>query len=630
MQLSVSTVRIRFLTTLLVSIATLVVPGALADITAGELTDGSSFDEGGVFELIAAPEVLGNNAYDDNNVRAFNEVQDLALIDNQILDIAAPDLPSNVLAFGSVVSSHYIIYDPVATRTAIGSVTFDEPVLGVIISNVRFDETDSLLGNPTTSYDIGSQSLENTDRVTISGNTVTFDLLTSSPGDAIRVITGVDPEFVINICETDQQTITGAITGGSALDNGGRFRQICDPIGAVGDDNFDSFDLFAFAEQQSVELTEPLFIDATTIVAPGEFVSSYYVVWDPVPTNRVIATLTFPDTIIGVITDRDELVDSEYLGNASANYLNPGLLGLEGSDNVTVDGANLTIDFTAGSPGDSVRVILGSASPTIGSTICEPEQTTLTGAVTGGSAASAGGEFVQLCDPIGPVGNDNFQLNDLFAFEEMQNVPLAQTLVIDEPIMTVLEAGTLVSSYYVAFDPGASRDIVGSITFPGQILGLATSTSPLASSDYLGNSSAIYLNPDLRGLESGDFASFSSDTLSVTFAASSPGDYIRVLIAGTDSDGDGIADDVDNCTLAGNAEQLDGDADGFGNACDGDFNNDCAVNVVDLGILRTLFFSPDAEADLNGDGVVNIVDLGILRTLFFSPPGPSGVPNVCD
>jgi hypothetical protein len=97
----------------------------------------------------------------------------------------------------------------------------------------------------------------------------------------------------------------------------------------------------------------------------------------------------------------------------------------------------------------------------------------------------------------------------------------------------------------------------------------------------------------------------------------------------TDSDDDSIGDDVDNCTFAPNPAQIDVDGDGFGNACDADLNNDCVVNFVDLGILRSVFFTPDTLADFNGDGVVNFVDLGAMRAAFFAAPGPSAVGLGC-
>ncbi|MFK8015477.1 MAG: proprotein convertase P-domain-containing protein [Gammaproteobacteria bacterium] len=96
---------------------------------------------------------------------------------------------------------------------------------------------------------------------------------------------------------------------------------------------------------------------------------------------------------------------------------------------------------------------------------------------------------------------------------------------------------------------------------------------------------------------------------------------------GPDSDGDGVEDAADNCTLVPNADQRDTNGDGFGNACDADLNNDGVINVADLGLLRAVFFTADADADLNGDGVVNVADLGILRASFFGAPGPSGVAN---
>ncbi|MFK7888347.1 MAG: hypothetical protein AB8G16_15915 [Gammaproteobacteria bacterium] len=92
-----------------------------------------------------------------------------------------------------------------------------------------------------------------------------------------------------------------------------------------------------------------------------------------------------------------------------------------------------------------------------------------------------------------------------------------------------------------------------------------------------------------------------------------------------DSDGDGIDDLQDNCTYSANASQYDSNGDGFGNACDGDVNDDCIVNGVDLAVFRLNYFTPFPDIDFNGDGIPGIIDLGLLRTFFFQPPGPSGI-----
>ena len=96
-----------------------------------------------------------------------------------------------------------------------------------------------------------------------------------------------------------------------------------------------------------------------------------------------------------------------------------------------------------------------------------------------------------------------------------------------------------------------------------------------------------------------------------------------------DTDDDGVIDSADNCLAIANADQRDTDGDGLGNLCDADLSQDCVVNVIDLGQLRTVFFTSDADADLNGDGTVNVQDLGLMRSQFFSAPGPSGIANLC-
>lgn len=97
-----------------------------------------------------------------------------------------------------------------------------------------------------------------------------------------------------------------------------------------------------------------------------------------------------------------------------------------------------------------------------------------------------------------------------------------------------------------------------------------------------------------------------------------------------DSDGDSVPDISDNCVERSNVDQVDGDGDNYGNACDADLNNDCEVTVQDLGLFRLVFFSDDIAADFNADGVVNFVDLGIMRAAFFGTPGPSGLTDLCE
>lgn len=118
-----------------------------------------------------------------------------------------------------------------------------------------------------------------------------------------------------------------------------------------------------------------------------------------------------------------------------------------------------------------------------------------------------------------------------------------------------------------------------------------------------------------------------SEVVNVQDLGEAGGDFVMLLTPATtnDTDGDGIVDSLDNCTLVYNPPQRDTDSDGFGNDCDPDFDNNLVVNAADLAYFKTKFFTSDPDADLNGNGVVNAADLAILKTFFFKPPGPSGL-----
>jgi hypothetical protein len=115
------------------------------------------------------------------------------------------------------------------------------------------------------------------------------------------------------------------------------------------------------------------------------------------------------------------------------------------------------------------------------------------------------------------------------------------------------------------------------------------------------------------------------------FQGSLPNDMNVVTTRDVDSDGDGWLDGVDDCRDVANASQLDSDRDGFGNACDGDFDGDGFVGSDDLQRQERAFGKRRGEAgydeatDLNADGVVGLPDRNALVRMLGGPPGPSGL-----
>jgi hypothetical protein len=128
------------------------------------------------------------------------------------------------------------------------------------------------------------------------------------------------------------------------------------------------------------------------------------------------------------------------------------------------------------------------------------------------------------------------------------------------------------------------------------------------------------------------------------------GDSDSDLVA-DDGDASGIVGDAlcedgvsaacdDNCLVGSNAQQLDADRDGAGNACDGDFDQDELITSADLATLTGCVAGtgpPDdpgcSESDLNEDGRVDALDRaafdrlrGVPATGFGCGVGPELVP----
>lgn len=99
-----------------------------------------------------------------------------------------------------------------------------------------------------------------------------------------------------------------------------------------------------------------------------------------------------------------------------------------------------------------------------------------------------------------------------------------------------------------------------------------------------------------------------------------------------DADGDGVTLKADNCTQVANASQWDSDGDKFGDACDGDLNNDLRTDAADRKLLTAALNAQLGNAkyknayDFNLDGIINAADVKYFDTMLVGhPPGPSGL-----
>jgi len=130
------------------------------------------------------------------------------------------------------------------------------------------------------------------------------------------------------------------------------------------------------------------------------------------------------------------------------------------------------------------------------------------------------------------VGNDNFNTDDLYAFNEDQNILLTEPIRVDlGGIKGVIPQGEVVASHYVFFDSLAGIQH-GYVDFDAPILGVAAFQETMAATDFLANNSINYISTELRGLERGDqiwVDEKDPNRLWVYWAGSSPGDYIRVF-----------------------------------------------------------------------------------------------------
>lgn len=207
----------------------------------------------------------------------------------------------------------------------------------------------------------------------------------------------------------------------------------------------------------------------------------------------------------------------------------------------------------------------------------------VTGVVTDG----VDGRFVKLHDPIGKIGFNVFQNNNLYAFNEVQKLTLEQQLQVAPG--EFLPAGTVLDSQMVFFDPAVAQTQIGYVDFAGDIIGVISDLPRLnASNQLLGNPTALYAETGFVGLEENDIATvdpLNPQRLLVDWNAANPGDHVRVL------------------TVSADAPILYGDV-----------NLDCAVDLQDISVFVTLLVNGtyQVEGDIDQNGSVNLADIPLF------------------
>lgn len=207
-----------------------VLSGALQPAQAA-ITNGTD----AVTKQTAAPtSVRPNVLKSDTLIRAFDEKQNVTLTSPLEVDAKqrssaydeAGDLNGNgfTIAAGERVSSHYLHADPASagTKTLTGTVTFDRPVRGIIVTDTNLAGSDVALGAPGTAYpttlETASRGVElgSGEQFRLSGDkkTLTLTLKIGEDSNVNKKLDGM--RVVTDLNDAPAANVTAAVAATSA------------------------------------------------------------------------------------------------------------------------------------------------------------------------------------------------------------------------------------------------------------------------------------------------------------------------------------------------------------------------------------------------------------------------------
>ncbi len=175
---------------------------AQAVVTGGVMLSGTALTNGGSFMKLTPPlsnpfgppNSVGNNTFQDNNLYAFDEGQNILVPAPLAVDDLFGPAGAGVVPGNTVVASHYVFFDPGPSRSVVGRVMFDSDILGVISSTVNLGASDFLINTGVNYLNPALRGLESNDSVIIlDSRTIEVRWTASTPGDYIRVLTQFSP-----------------------------------------------------------------------------------------------------------------------------------------------------------------------------------------------------------------------------------------------------------------------------------------------------------------------------------------------------------------------------------------------------------------------------------------------------
>ena len=172
---------------------------------------------GQVLAIAAPRSVVLQQLESDNYLYLFSERSQAPLLSSIRVDVSqpgtysqTPSLTPLVIPRGTVVNSYYGHFDRVGTPSAFqrvrGSVTFANPVLGVVLGDSNLNAS-NFLAKPGTTYPQSGRGFDAFDSVkpdyfslSADRRTVSFDLQTAAFSDDFRVLTGMSaPTAVVGV-----------------------------------------------------------------------------------------------------------------------------------------------------------------------------------------------------------------------------------------------------------------------------------------------------------------------------------------------------------------------------------------------------------------------------------------------